>query len=411
MGTAQDVPISREAGDKTKGFRFQKLRAAIRLLERIEINPQAQVYCALEFLEDSAMFSGDEPVSVEENKQYASGLSLNSAPVKNSLVAFFDTDAAFNYSKGLRFGFYASAEIADERLPREVVSRISSASTPTSFQLLRKLAQGIALSDEEVTIAKHIIEQEYIAQYSARDGGEARKPPFASWNAAAFRSFLEKIEWEFTTQGNEELEERALQLVRNCPFFDHRHEGLELFLVCAITDLLEKRSHAKGAVERIVGTADVKILFLQILAQCREDKLDPAHLEWDNEIVNDVRNLSDKVLAVAPDYPNSQLMRHARRIALAKHDQDSFGREYVSLRLRVLHACQDELQRLETALSRTMTQAEIDTCIDNLVKASVTRMNSLSATWTYRVANEEAIRGAVLSLFDDCYLAFDDATA
>ena len=65
------APISREAGDKTKGFRFQKLRAAIRLLNQIAEQPKAQTYCALEFIEDSAILSGDEPVSVEENKQYS----------------------------------------------------------------------------------------------------------------------------------------------------------------------------------------------------------------------------------------------------------------------------------------------------------------------------------------------------
>lgn len=410
MSAAVPPPISREAGDKTKGFRFQKLRATVRLLQRICVQPQSQSYCAMEFVEDSAIFSGDDPVSVEENKQYASSLSFNSAPVKNSVVAFLDADAVFGYSKGLRFGFYASAAIADERVQLARNEEPSQGRSTATYQILRKLAGGVMLSEEESAIAKALIEDEYRAQYPARSDGEARTPPFAAWTVREFRSFLEKIDWTFTLQDNGEIEEEALGLVRKCPFFDYRHEGLEGFLLSAITDLLEKRSQAKGSVDRIVGTADIKVVFSEILALRREERLDPAHREWDNESVEDKRTLSEKVLAVSPQYPSKRLARLARRIAVARHERDAFGREYVSLLLRVLYACQDEFDRLEHALSTNMSESDIDACIEALVTASVARMNALSSTWTYRVKDEEAIRGAVLSLFDDCYLAFDHAT-
>lgn len=51
--------ISREAGDKTKGFRFQKLRAAIRFLQRVQENSDGQVHCAMELLEDSVLYDGN----------------------------------------------------------------------------------------------------------------------------------------------------------------------------------------------------------------------------------------------------------------------------------------------------------------------------------------------------------------
>jgi hypothetical protein len=408
MSAALPPPISREAGDKTKGFRFQKLRAAVRLLQRIGISPQSQCYCAMEFVEDSAIFSGRDPVAVEENKQYSAGLSFNSDTVKNSIVAFLDADATFGYSQGLRFGFYASATIADERLPIAPDRNDASGRSTRSYQLLRNLASGVALSDEEASIAKDLIEVEYRSQYPARDGMAPRTPPVATWTAKEFRSFLEKIDWTFTLQDNDDIEKEALELVRKCPFFDYRHEGLEGFLLSAITDLLEKRSHAKGHIDRIVGTSDIKGLFSEILALRRGERLDPAHEEWENEHVDDRRNLSEKVLAVSPDYSSKRLARLARRIALARHEGNAFGREYVSLLLRVLNACQEELDRPGYKLPN-MSEGQIDACIDALVKASTARMNALSSTWTYRVKDEEAIRGAVLSLFNDCYLAFDHA--
>lgn len=410
MSEPAPATISREAGDKTKGFRFQKLRAAIRLLERIAAQPAtAQTYCALEFIEDSAILAGDGPVCVEENKQYSSSLSFNSPAIKNSIVAFLDSDAAYGYSKGLHFGLYASAEIADERLTLKTVQEVIPGHVETSFQLLRKLAAGARLSDVEVALAKRLIEDEYVAQYTGRGNAVAVTPPFAGWSAAVFRTFLEKIDWMFATENNDEIEGKALELVRKCSYFDHRHEGLEKYLLPAITDLLEKRSHQKSPIERIVGTSDIRLLFLEILAQCRDDKLDPAHLEWDNEIVIDRRNLSQKVLAVAPSYSSKRLARLARKIAVARQEKDKFGREYVSLLLRVLHVCQDEFEKLADVLSPTMSEAEVDVCLEKLVTASVAKMNTVSLTWSYSVANEDAIRGAVLTLFDDCYLAFDNA--
>jgi hypothetical protein len=324
-------------------------------------------------------------------------------------VAFLDADSAFGYSQGLRFGFYASAVIADERVLVTSTDETSQGRSTATFQLLRKLAAGVPLSDQETVVAKTLIEDEYRAQYPPRSETEIRIPPFSAWTAGQFRSFLEKIDWTFTLQDNREIEEEALELVRKCPFFDYRHEGLESYLLSAITDLLEKRSHAKGPVDRIVGTADIKVVFSEILALRREERLDPAHREWDNEAVEDKRSLSEKVLAVSPNYPSKRLARLARRIALARHERDAFGREYVSLLLRVLHACQDEFERLEDALSASMSESDIDACIEALVTASTNRMNALSSTWTYRVKDEQAIRGAVLSLFDDCYLAFDHA--
>ena len=101
--------ISREAGDKTKGFRFRKLRAAIRFLQRVQENSDGQVHCAMELLEDSVLYDGNSEslISGEENKYYGSRISFNSAALKNTLVAFLDLYFAFARSGELKLGVYA----------------------------------------------------------------------------------------------------------------------------------------------------------------------------------------------------------------------------------------------------------------------------------------------------------------
>src|SRR5690625_1946661 len=117
-----DVVISREAGDKKKGDRFQKLRACIRLLTAIGQDESKRIYCAIELFEDSFLIpeSGESAPSIEENKNYGSALTFNSSPVKNTIVAFIDLDFRFFGDSSLRFSFYASATAGDEQFDEQL---------------------------------------------------------------------------------------------------------------------------------------------------------------------------------------------------------------------------------------------------------------------------------------------------
>ncbi|WP_305807027.1 hypothetical protein, partial [Stenotrophomonas sp. YIM B06876] len=77
-------------------------------------------------MEDSVLFDGSDtsPVSGEENKYYSSGLSFNSAAVKNTLVAFLDLYFSFGRSKDLKLGVYASATVAQERISAEFRNKL-----------------------------------------------------------------------------------------------------------------------------------------------------------------------------------------------------------------------------------------------------------------------------------------------
>ena len=218
---------------------------------------------------------------------------------------------------------YASAEIADERVPAELLAEVAPSHSGTMFQLLHKLVRGSRLTDTEVAVAKRLVADEYVRQYKGRAKDGVVTPPFEKWTLDEFRTFLSKIDWTFGTQDNAKLEEQAQALVRRSPFFDHRHEGLESFILSAITDLLEKRSQLAGHIDRIVGTPHIKNLFLQILAERRDEKVDPAHLEWDKEAacVVDKRNLSEKIRAVAPAYPERRLARLAPNLVLSRGER------------------------------------------------------------------------------------------
>lgn len=231
--------ISREAGDKTKGFRFQKLRAAIRFLQRVDANRSGQVQCAMELLEDSVLYDGsaDALISGEENKYYGSRISFNSSAVKNTVVAFLDLYFTFYRTGELELGVYASAELAQERITAEQREKLGYTAEQKSYDILKKLVQKDELTNEEIVVAFEITKAEYFKQYKDSKGYTelVKAMPLDD-----FIKFIKSIDWSLTNDTNETLEEQALQLVRTCRFFTYRHQNLESYVLSSLLDELKK---------------------------------------------------------------------------------------------------------------------------------------------------------------------------
>lgn len=401
--------ICRAAGDKTKGFRFQKIRACIRLLEGIALQPEVQIYCAMEFLDDSVLLDGEASpaVSTEENKFYTDPLTFNSKAIRNTAVAFLDLDAVYMHEGSLGLAVYASAPIGEEAVSADVKTCAGITNAKSKYQILKKLVAGTELSDDDVAIARAIIILEYARQYSGEQKG--RIDALKAWTNEQFRSFLKRIEWSISSETNESLETHALDLVRKCPFFDYRHENLEVFIFGAILDLLEKRSHSKRLIDKMVGTSDIRLLYLECVASRSGKPIDPAYMAGDIHEASDKRNISEKILAVAPGYSLKKLQNLERRIGLAKYESQAFDREYVSLRHRVLDVCQEALEKQLKASDGKVTSESVDEVLSSLTDSAMERMSTLSGSYNYRINDRETIKGAVLTLFDDCYLALDDA--
>ena len=402
--------ISRAAGEKTKGFRFQKIRAAIRLLERIATRPDARVYCAMEFLEDSVLIDEAAPhaVCAEENKFYSTPLTLNSKAIRNTLVAFLDLDAYYLHERSLGLAVFASATLGEENMSADVKERAGVTSDQPKYQILKKLAAGERLTDAEVAIAKVIVCDEFASQYPKDEKGRLDK--LKAWTRLQFRDFLERIEWSITMDTNEELKTQALELVRTSPFFSYQHENLEVFILTSILDLLEERSQSALLIDKMVGAADIELLYLRCSAGRSEKPVDPAHLSGNLGDALDKRNIAEKIRAVSPHYSQRKLSTLQRRIGLAKYESQTFDREYVSLRHRVLDACEGELQKQAEVIALGIEPDSVDALLDQLTDKAEQRISSLSSAYKYRISDRETIRGAVLTLFEDCFLALNEAS-
>lgn len=115
------------------------------------------------------------------------------------------------------------------------------------------------------------------------------------------------------------MEQTALDLVRGCRFFSHRHEHLETYILNSFLDELEKRSLQNGT-NRLMTTDGLKLIFNEILVGSIGDErtIDPAAEAWANVDPSDFRNLADKILAVCPEFNPKILQVLARKCGLAR---------------------------------------------------------------------------------------------
>ncbi|WP_310232526.1 hypothetical protein [Luteimonas terrae] len=407
MSTAH-VPISRSAGDKTKGFRFQKLRACTRLLHRLELSAHSPVFCAMEFLEDSIIFEAGHTLEIEaeENKIYTSALTFQSPAILNTIVALLDLDGHYMHEGALDLSVFASAPIGNEHISPEVLSENGLPPSKKKFEILAKLVEERALDLEEAAIARHLILREFSKQYP--DPGNRRLTQLSAWGPADFARFVERISWSISTTSMESLEEDALRLIRSCKYFSYRHEGQERYILSELLDLLERRSHSTTMMGRLVGSDAVELVFAQFGIAITTKPVDPAHACWGTVVAEDKRTVVEKLLAVAPDYSKKKLDRIQRATSTARYEALQFEREYVALRHRVLLICEEDLDAWKlTPPSSMINPDEVDAVIEGLVSKSMKHLESLSKTYHYRIQDEQTVRGLVLSLFDDCYVALD----
>lgn len=401
--------ISREAGDKQKGVRFQKLRAAIRLLKAIQNKTAGRVYCALEFLEDSVLLDGSASciLSGEENKLYSSALSFNSSAIKNTLVAFLDLKCTMPTGE-LLLGIYASAELADEKIAADVCLAVGLPHAGKMHSILKRLVAGTALNNVEQKIARYLALDEYRLQYQAKPG-RGYLEIIEKWSPEKFSNFIDEIQWSIAVETNEDLEEEALTLIKSSRFFNYKHEGLEAYILAKVLDEFEKRSQEKIALDRLVATSDIELIYSRIISEVRfgesvsEKPEDPAGKTWSAISTSDQRSLEEKILAVSPSYPAKSLQLLARRCSLARIEASQFERDYVSLRRRLIDVCEEALQKIDCHVEPSV----VDEILDNLSSRSFERLKDLSLSYRYSIKDSETTKGAVLTLFDDCFLAFD----
>lgn len=397
--------INREASDKTKGFRLQKLRAANLALEEIEKGNFSNFYIAIEQGEDISKITSDrkDEQYFEEDKHYPnSKFTINSTAVKNTLVSFFDLYLnRWRESNNICFGFYTTAEVGKEKLTKTNKDLGIEFPKDNILDLLTK----DDIEDSVVGIVHKILISEYEEQYKDKKI-KGNLEQLKKFEKGAFERFLKSIKWFFGEEDNEALKESALIKIKNNQFFNFRLDGKESYILSEIMERIEERQNNQNYSEKFIDRYQVELIFKKAESYDESIKTDPVWRGWEAiEIADDTRTLKEKIIAVCCMFDDKEISRLTRRACSAKIEQMDSGKDYLSLKYRVLEAC-EEIIHIKVCANE-LTQENISQIFEQLKDKSRESIEELKKDFHYPIDNAHSIKGIILDLFDSCYLSFD----
>lgn len=402
--------IDREAADKTKGFRLQKMRAIKLMLDTIKINSDAIFFTAIENVEDVShltIIDGIDNDYYEEDKNYSldGNFTIFSPPVKNTLVSFFDLYLnKFKASDTVFMGFYTTKSIGKERKSKLDNGEIL---TLPESSILSLLKDNDDIDIDIAKIVKMVVTEEYEKQYSEKEM-KGYLETLINISMNEFIEFLKQIKWFFGQENEISLKETILVSIKNSPLHNVRHANKENIIFSLLMELLDEKQNKTNLNEKLVTSSDVKLIFKDAESQKSELAMDPmwAEIEKLEAEITDKRNLGDKFQAVIKDYPEKKLAHLARKSCRSKVEQNSANKTFLSLKYRILEACHDYFS--DNDYPKPSSKDELDTIVEGLLQKSILRVNELKKDYEYTLSNENLIEGIVLDLFDSCFLAFDE---
>ncbi|MEH8710931.1 hypothetical protein RAG83_16170, partial [Klebsiella quasipneumoniae subsp. similipneumoniae] len=90
----------------------------------------------------------------------------------------------------------------------------------------------------------------------------------------------------------------------------------------------------------------------------------------------------------------------------SRANEPIFGQEYASLRCKIFQWCDEYLEKICTKSNFTIE--ELNSYLDEMINLCYDNIQDLKKTYRIRINDRENIKGIILSLLDDCYLAYDE---
>ncbi|MEN6461642.1 MAG: hypothetical protein ABFC94_09775 [Syntrophomonas sp.] len=401
--------INREAGDKEKGPRLQKMRAALLLLNALSENDQAHIYCAIEYVGDiyiSRTSKNDSSDYLEENKNYNEErtFTLNSHEVLNSLVYFLDFWIEKYMSNNVHFGFYTNINYGKEN-NTDLIKK-------SGFKLPKCPLLKILMDKQHQTflpLITFLIINEYEKQYADKPG-MGYLETIRKFDNNVWDSFLISIEWNFGEPDEQQLQDIIIKKIRSSKDFDVSLEGKENYILRSLLDLLDERQTYSDPTKRFIHASEVRVLFLD-LKTGELPLIDPVFLEWDKlkKEQNDKRILKEKLLSVCSEYSEMKIGFLSRRAMTATIELGGISDQRIAsaYRYRIYEACSEKLFELLEEVELPLSQKALDNIIDNLYSTAKAHLEDKSKDYSYVLSNNHLIRNTILEIIDSCFLSFD----
>ncbi|UGB29954.1 hypothetical protein [Metabacillus sp. B2-18] len=404
--------INREAGDKGKGARLQKLRAVNYLLDNMIDKENIAVCVANELFDDvylkTLKADGSTQTVIEGDKNYNpdSKFSFHSNEVTNSLIILLDCWIINRMSESVIFCFYTNAKYGKE-------NHINGLKNVLPKEPILRLLKNYNYSDEKLLpyIKLHILKC-YEDQYK-RHGHQGNLHIIKAWTDKIWIDFLNRIDWQFERENHTELEEMLLEKISKYNPYSGDISGKEKFILHELMDELERRQDLKDYYHRLISEQHVKTVYLEIMNNVRKRK-DPIHKMWETiKIPVDTRNISEKIYTVCKNFDEDDIGDLERGVCEANIELGELDdRDSGSYKYRIYTICKQKIKHfIRQNEGKEMKQMEIEDWIEILVSESHDYLLEVSKDFQYEITNRVTLKNTILYLFDMCFLAFDKEVA
>lgn len=401
--------INREAGKQATGFLYQKQRVISHIFDTLKNSNE--FFFAIEYLDDifgHIFKESEEQKIIEQDKYYDANtkFTFSSREIYTSVINFLENWLESKRTSEANYIFVATNKIGKEYETTNIKEiGIQLPKTPMLSLLTNRDYQHDSKIIENV---RTIIITKYKEIYSKSETNgllaEIENMLESDWI-----NFLNRIEFLFESSDIDTLEQDTLEKIKNSNLFDAiQHKGMESYINSQIMHLLEKKQ-AKNYPANFVTYSDIRNIFLELGTYEQNKPEDPL---WDSfENVSDIRGIEGKIKAVTPEYSIKKLRLLQRKIANASVEENkaSNKQQYLGQKYRIFMRCSELLLENNQNVGITaITEKQLDLMFEELYRESEANIVELSKTYNYQYNNKETIKGMVLSLFNECYLAFDD---
>lgn len=402
---------NRDATSRYKGFRYQKIRLAVKMLELLKQDTSANIVAIPEYKDDGFFVDKDGKHILEQNKEYSNEFTLNSDEIKKSIVNFIDHYLESEFSKSIHFVFFTNVKYKKEGnsgIIREI-------GLPLLDKPALEYLESKKFNDESIRFISKFIIKAYRNDYEIDDNNTKKYTnnykKILKMTDEEWKIFFNSIDFQFGEPNLEKLEKDIEESIRMCEFFNEDLLDKIETIKAKILDNIDMKMTQSDWIQRIVSRDTIRVIFLECRSKNNELKLDNSYKIWskiDSEFKdNTYRNFEQKIRAVSPAISNNKIDEYNLSVTMGNLDvEDLAKKNEQALRVRIYRSMREYFST-KFKQKESYSEKEIKEIIQEIQDYVVEEIEDLKKDYDYGLKNKMIINEIVLMLIDECFYSFD----